>query len=174
MNNWATIDDPLDEEERRALLAAKDRGRKRLKSGVMDIRPDLHAVARGGLEAEVRRLQLLVFRLLRDRPPSLSQPDDAPELKTPCAQMERALLDAMAFLSRLSDADELCDRIIGLLEPGACGIDGCKDPADHLVWDRVKEQVVRCCDSHSNEILDQEGPEYSSFCPNCGCDIPIN
>jgi hypothetical protein len=172
MSNLTVIDEPLSEEERRALTAAKDVGRKRLESGVLDIRPDLHAITRGGLEAEVRRLQILVFRLLKDRPASLSRDADVLE-KTPNGQMERALRDTMAFLSRLPDTDELCDRIIGILEPGACGIDGCKEKAGQIVWDRAAEQVVRCCFKHSDEIIYQDSPAYVKSCPNCGCDIPV-
>lgn len=173
MSSLTVIDVPLSEEERRILAADKTIYRRRLQAGE-DIRPELAMTARRIVDEEVRRLQVLVFRLLRDRPLGLSQEGGTTEPKTPHDRMERALRDAMAFLSRVPEADELCDRIIGLLEPGACGIDGCKDKADDVVYDRCVKQVVRCCTRHADALLYYDNTEYCQLCPNCGCDIPIN
>lgn len=57
---------------------------------------------------------------------------------------------------------------------GRCEAAGCMRKATRIVYSKKQRAVLLCCDTHSDEILDEDCPEYHQTCPNCGCEIPVN
>jgi hypothetical protein len=51
---------------------------------------------------------------------------------------------------------------------------GCERKATVLVYDRPREKVMACCEHHGDMIIQRDNPEYSCWCPNCGCVSGIN
>lgn len=96
------------------------------------------------------------------------------EMKTPYDEITDALNEALGFLGKVPEADELCDRIVGLINPPECQWNGCTATGDGLVYDRKGDRFMRCCMKHRNRAADQDNPEYIHECENCGCTIPIN
>ncbi len=104
--------------------------------------------------------------------------------ETPYIRMLACLKESLTLLSGDSrkEADELCDRIIGLVEPPKCHADGCKAKADNLAYRRFRwdedgpdyEGVFLVCRMHAEAYADERAPEYLQACENCGCWNPIN
>ncbi len=61
------------------------------------------------------------------------------------------------------------------LKPGdLCEFKNCKEVATWLVYDRGKEDVLKCCNYHADVVLEQDSPEYTEVCPNCECQQGVN
>jgi hypothetical protein len=59
-------------------------------------------------------------------------------------------------------------------ENDKCECENCKELAIDLVYSRNREEVLKCCLVHSDIIVDERSPEYTEYCANCGCNLPIN
>ena len=55
-----------------------------------------------------------------------------------------------------------------------CEYPGCEQLAIDLVYSRNKYEILKCCSTHSDIIVDEQSPEYTEYCANCGCHLPIN
>lgn len=65
--------------------------------------------------------------------------------------------------------------IVNVLTDGmVCEVFGCGKPATCVAYWRTDNQIVACCDAHYDFIVEQDNPEYTHCCENCGCDLPIN
>ena len=111
-------------------------------------------------------------------------------------EMLRTLQDTLAVLSaHQSDpaADELADRIVGLLHraapgfesaaikgqpgpkrvAGKCEADGCQADAASLAYSRDHQRVLCVCPVHVPEPW-QGGYGHVHVCENCGCACPLD
>ena len=55
-----------------------------------------------------------------------------------------------------------------------CEYEDCKELAIDLVYSRNQDKILKCCSVHSDIIVDEQYPEYTENCQNCGCNLPIN
>lgn len=61
------------------------------------------------------------------------------------------------------------------IRPGdRCEFKGCKSTAEDLVYDRHTGEVRKMCEYHSDQVVDKGCPEYTVYCPNCGCNQGVN
>lgn len=50
----------------------------------------------------------------------------------------------------------------------------CKNEATGRVYDKKIDRVVNACKFHMEIIVNFFRPEYTHYCEDCGCLIPIN
>ena len=55
-----------------------------------------------------------------------------------------------------------------------CQFGSCNKDAEALVYSRKLEIVIKCCDVHTDEVVEQGHPEYEDVCKNCGCVQGVN
>lgn len=56
-----------------------------------------------------------------------------------------------------------------------CEKDKCLNEATRIVYVRSEVyDVIFLCDKHTEEIQNDERPEYWENCPNCGCEYGVN
>jgi hypothetical protein len=53
-------------------------------------------------------------------------------------------------------------------------INGCGSLQTALVFSRTLDKVMAVCDFCAENILEERFPEYTEWCPNCGCGCPVN
>ena len=56
---------------------------------------------------------------------------------------------------------------------GKCQFEDCDRPAEVIASGRI--HGLGCyCEPHATVVLDEENPEYTAGCPNCGCQFGVN
>lgn len=59
-------------------------------------------------------------------------------------------------------------------ENEACESPTCLRKATGLTYSRNLGSVVATCDQCEEYVIDEQSPEYTHGCENCGCLLPIN
>lgn len=50
----------------------------------------------------------------------------------------------------------------------------CDQAAEMIAYDRQRGIVGLFCQNHANMIIEQDSPEYTNYCQNCGCLEGVN
>lgn len=57
---------------------------------------------------------------------------------------------------------------------GKCQWDHCDQPATQVAYGRRRREIGVYCEAHADRVIDQDMPEYTVSCPNCGCGFGVN
>lgn len=67
---------------------------------------------------------------------------------------------------------------------GTCSYEGCEKEATHIGCGRNRfydgdntgrhPNPACYCETHANMVADEDSPEYTNDCPNCGCVHGVN
>lgn len=57
---------------------------------------------------------------------------------------------------------------------GLCEAENCTRMTTDIVYSRRRGEVLLCCDTCAQIVVDEECPEYHETCTNCGCLLPVN
>jgi hypothetical protein len=55
-----------------------------------------------------------------------------------------------------------------------CEYEDCGRFATKVVFSRKQDKILKRCSDHYVCVLDEDHPEYSHKCENCGCWLPIS
>tara|TARA_R100001244_G_scaffold92437_1_gene69805 strand:+ start:92 stop:286 length:195 start_codon:yes stop_codon:yes gene_type:complete len=55
-----------------------------------------------------------------------------------------------------------------------CEYEDCERDSKEIVYSRMLEKVIICCEGHADVVEDEGHPEYNDQCKNCGCRQGVN
>jgi hypothetical protein len=55
-----------------------------------------------------------------------------------------------------------------------CEVDGCENEPEAIVYSRDLQKIVIACGYHADIVVDEQHPEYTDECRNCGCMQGVN